>query len=476
MYRKRKRGRLEHIDFKLIDVLVMVIIYFSVLGSNSAFEIRPFVSGAIVLVLFSFLISMLVGIYDHVVYRKAFAEFMVSVVYIGICEFVSVLFLVFVEDKHVGIEAAWLYLVSGIGLDFIVKLIYKELLKMWLRSYSSKRKLIVVTSDDTIDETLSRLTGSSIGQVEVSGIVLINSQKYKVGDKIKGYSFVCEIEELPNYLLKQWIDEVFMNLPTQRAPYDVINKLTQMGIATHRVINFDLDKNSSRVVEQIAGFTCLTESIRVVQSTQFTAKRIVDIIGGIVGSLMTILITLIIGPIIYFTDPGPIFFSQPRIGKGGRVFKMIKFRSMYKDAEARKKELMDKNKVSDGMMFKMDNDPRILGSGPDGTKKGIGWFIRKTSLDEFPQFFLVLKGDMSLVGTRPPTLDEWEKYNYKHRARMAIRPGITGMWQVSGRSDITDFEKVVELDMEYIKKMSFLFDIKLILKTVKNIFTGDGAK
>ncbi|MBQ7647275.1 MAG: hypothetical protein IJS94_08410, partial [Clostridia bacterium] len=174
MYRKRKRGRLEHIDFKLIDVLIMVIVFFSVLGSNGAFELKPFLSGSIVLVLFSFLLSMLVGVYDHVVYRKALAEFMISVVYVGFCEFVSVLFLVFVEDKHVGIEATWLYLVSGIGLDFIVKLIYKELLKKWLRSYSSKRKLIVVTSDDTIDETLSRLTGSSIGQVEVSGIVLIN--------------------------------------------------------------------------------------------------------------------------------------------------------------------------------------------------------------------------------------------------------------------------------------------------------------
>ena len=127
-------------------------------------------------------------------------------------------------------------------------------------------------------------------------------------------------------------------------------------------------------------------------------------------------------------------------------------------------------------MFKMDNDPRILGSGPDGTKKGIGWFIRKFSIDEFPQFFNVIKGDMSLVGTRPPTLDEWEKYGMAHRARMAIRPGITGMWQANGRSDITDFEKVVELDTEYIRNMGIVFDIKLILKTIKNLFTGSGAK
>ena len=150
---------------------------------------------------------------------------------------------------------------------------------------------------------------------------------------------------------------------------------------------------------------------------------------------------------------GPIFFAQERIGRNGRKFKMYKFRSMYMDAEERKKELMAQNKVSDGMMFKMDFDPRIIGNKilPDGTKKtGIGQFIRKTSIDELPQFWNILKGDMSLVGTRPPTLDEWEKYEPHHRARMSFRPGLTGLWQVSGRSNITDFEEVVRLDTQYI--------------------------
>ena len=108
---------------------------------------------------------------------------------------------------------------------------------------------------------------------------------------------------------------------------------------------------------------------------------------------------------IYFSDPGPIFFSQSRVGMNGRKFKIYKFRSMYQDAEARKKDLMEKNEMQ-GLMFKIEADPRIIGSGPDGTKHGIGWFIRKTSIDEFPQFWNVLKGEMSLVGTRPPTADE----------------------------------------------------------------------
>ena len=141
-------------------------------------------------------------------------------------------------------------------------------------------------------------------------------------------------------------------------------------------------------------------------------KRSLDIIGGLAGCILTGIIFIFVAPAIYIQSPGPIFFSQIRVGKNGKKFKMYKFRSMYMDAEERKKELMKDNRVEDGMMFKLEFDPRVIGNKilPNGEKKtGIGNFIRKTSLDEFPQFLNVLKGDMSLVGTRPPTLDEWEK-------------------------------------------------------------------
>ena len=157
---------------------------------------------------------------------------------------------------------------------------------------------------------------------------------------------------------------------------------------------------------------------------------------------------------------------------------MLKLRSMYLDAEERKKELMKDNRIDSGLMFKLDFDPRIIGNEilPDGTKKtGIGEFIRANSLDEFPQFFNVLLGDMSLVGTRPPTVDEWEKYEYHHRARLAIRPGITGMWQISGRSDITDFEEVVKLDTKYIQNWSLALDLKILVQTVLAVVKRKGA-
>ena len=207
-------------------------------------------------------------------------------------------------------------------------------------------------------------------------------------------------------------------------------------------------------------------------------KRLMDIAGGLVGCLITGILFIFVAPAIYIASPGPIFFAQERVGKNGKRFKMYKFRSMYMDAEERKAELMKDNKLGDGKMFKLDFDPRVIGNKilPDGTHKtGIGDFIRRTSLDEFPQFINVLKGDMSLVGTRPPTVDEWEKYELHHRARLSIKPGITGMWQTSGRSNITDFEEVVRLDTEYIKNWTPGLDIRILLKTVVSIVSRKGS-
>ena len=145
------------------------------------------------------------------------------------------------------------------------------------------------------------------------------------------------------------------------------------------------------------------------------------------------------------------------------------------DAEKQKASLMHKNEMN-GLMFKMENDPRIIGSGPDGTRHGLGHFIRKYSIDELPQFWNILIGDMSLVGTRPPTIEEWQQYENRHKARLAIKPGLTGLWQISGRSDIIDFEEVVTLDVLYIQGWSVKQDIKIILKTIWVVLFGKGAR
>ena len=262
-------------------------------------------------------------------------------------------------------------------------------------------------------------------------------------------------------------------------PSQLVDQLEETGVTTHVVVAKLRSKPGKRqMVERIGPYTVATTSMNYASVSQLILKRAVDIVGGFLGCLMTGILFLFVAPAIYISSPGPIFFSQERVGKNGKKFKMYKFRSMYMDAEARKAELMKQNKLGDGKMFKMDFDPRVIGNRvlPDGTHKtGIGEFIRKTSIDEFPQFFNVLKGDMSIVGTRPPLPGEVSLYELHHRARLAIKPGITGLWQVSGRSDITDFEEVVDLDKQYINSWNIEMDIKILLKTVLVVFKRDGS-
>ncbi|MGF1511595.1 MAG: sugar transferase [Myxococcota bacterium] len=196
-----------------------------------------------------------------------------------------------------------------------------------------------------------------------------------------------------------------------------------------------------------------------------TLKRYLDITGSATALLIFSPVFAGTALLIKIEDGGPIFFRQKRVGKGGRMFDMFKFRSMVVNAEALKKELEELNQHQEGVTFKMKDDPRIT---------RVGRVIRKFSIDEFPQFFNVLLGDMSLVGPRPAVLREVEKYRAVHLRRLMVKPGITCLWQVGGRSEI-DFEGQVRLDLEYIASESLLTDIKLLLKTVPAVLKGEGA-
>ena len=200
-----------------------------------------------------------------------------------------------------------------------------------------------------------------------------------------------------------------------------------------------------------------------VKSNYLYIKRVIDFLGSLIGLIVLIPLFLVIVLLIKADDPkGPVFYKQIRVGKNGKEFYMYKFRSMYVDAESRLDELLSKNDVG-GAMFKMKNDPRV-------TK--IGKFIRKTSLDEFPQLLNVLKGDMSLVGPRPPLPHEVEQYTAYDKQRLTVIPGCTGLWQISGRNNV-GFDKMVELDLQYIESISLMNDVKIIVKTVGVIFEGD---
>src|SRR5919199_311332 len=200
-------------------------------------------------------------------------------------------------------------------------------------------------------------------------------------------------------------------------------------------------------------------------SVRSKVKRFLDVVGSLVGLGITAVAFIPIAIAIKLNDPGPILFSQTRLGWMGKPFKIWKFRSMYVDAEARKKELESQNQA-DGKVFKMENDPRIT---------AVGRVLRKTSLDELPQFWNVLKGEMSLVGTRPPTPNEVDIYEVPEWQRLDVKPGMTGEWQVNGRSQVRDFEDVIRLDLKYQQNWSLMYDLKLIVKTITVLFNKNSG-
>ena len=291
---------------------------------------------------------------------------------------------------------------------------------------------------------------------------------------IDGVPVVANADSIIGWIRTASLDEAYINVESMDMlpEYnEIIEELEDMGIT----VNVNIPSLEKIVTEsKYNNLNCVIESDypmaqfapTVISPGKLALKRFVDIIGGIVGTVLSLPIILIVAIPLKIESPGPLIFKQQRVGKNGRIFNIYKLRSMYQDAEERKKALMEQNKM-DGHMFKMDNDPRI-------TK--VGKFIRKTSIDELPQFWNVLKGDMSLVGTRPPTVDEFEKYESHHKRRLSMKPGITGKWQVSGRSDIQDFEEVVKLDCEYIDEWSPFLDIQILFKTVGVVLTHKGAE
>lgn len=341
-----------------------------------------------------------------------------------------------------------------------------------------RRKLLIVTSSTVADKVIENVEKNNYSRYDIVGVALLD--KDLIGNQINNVSVVANNETVGMYACKEWVDEVLIVLPKEIAyPNTLIEQLTLAGITVHmnlaKVVN---SPGKKQFVEKIGDYTVLTTSINYASLNELYLKRVFDIICGLLGCILTLFICIFIGPAIYIASPGPIFFSQERVGKNGKKFKMYKFRSMYLDAEERKAELMKDNKLGDGKMFKLDFDPRVIGNKvmSDGSRKtGIGEFIRKTSFDEFPQFFNVLKGDMSIVGTRPPLISETNLYEYQHFARLAIKPGITGMWQVSGRSEIIDFDEVVKLDKYYIENWNLGLDIKILLKTVLVVVCKKGA-
>ena len=414
------------------------------------------------------LMFVLMGFSHHFFRRGMFEEF-VSVVKSELIFSVVLVLALFMMHRSADLSRLVFgyQIVLNTVIMYVARFVFKQYMVKVYRNSRYSNRLLVVTSSNQAETVIRNLQEYNEWNRTIAGLVLTDDAQMETIAKIQ---VVAHRDDFLDYVIRNDVDEVFIiDDKMMRTPLmdQWVRELEEMGVIVDVNIDaFDLSVSGKKTLNRVGKYAAVTFARNLFSTRQMIAKRALDIAGSLVGMVILGIATIFVAPAIKLDSPGPVFFGQTRVGKNGRKFTFYKFRSMYQDAEARKKELMASNEVK-GLMFKMEDDPRIT---------RVGKFIRKTSIDELPQFFNVLRGDMSLVGTRPPTVDEFEHYEAKHKCRLSMTPGLTGLWQISGRSDIKDFDEVVRLDMQYIGNWSILTDIKILLLTVKVVLTGRGSR
>ncbi len=486
MYVRREKSWLKHIDFAVLDIFCIIVTFYIGYifrhGIGSDFT-TYYWRLLCILVVLDISVSLIRSSHKSIVRRSYLREMLDTVTHCVTVDGLALFFLFLVQETGIySRESLLIYFVLHNIATYVARCLHKHALRKKMTSNPDVEQMLILTNREGAEQCVRELSQDEYRNYQVVGVVLMDDiyeeentpQESELNPAVKEAAATEEIAGVPvvsnyngvrDYLMEHVVDSVFLNLQLDsKKSRRLNNELIRAGVTVHINLVRVPDDIPNRTVERLGNYTVLTTGLRLASARQIMMKRLLDIAGGLVGSLLTVLVSVFIGPFIYFQSPGPIYFKQKRVGKNGRTFEIYKFRSMYMDAEERKKELMQQNEM-DGLMFKMKDDPRII---------PIGHFIRKYSIDELPQFFNVLKGDMSIVGTRPPTVDEYEQYQVHHRGRLASKPGITGLWQVSGRNQITDFEEIVELDTDYIMRWSVVEDIRIILKTVSLVIHGDG--
>ena len=352
--------------------------------------------------------------------------------------------------------------IVGVNTIFILVLniLIRKVWKFLSRQKKYTQRILLVTTRARVERVLKQLSTYEYGYV--SAVCIVEDEPFEASNFT-----VVTLDNLITYATRSVVDQVVINLPSENFLIaDFVSQFEMMGLPVAvNIAALEFVTNSEKAIQRFGNSSVVNFSTTFYRSSDVALKRMMDITGSLFGLMICGIVSIFLVPLIK-KDGGPAIFAQDRVGRNGRIFKFYKFRSMRVDAEEIKKDLMSQNQMQGGM-FKIENDPRI-------TK--IGHFIRKTSLDELPQFWNVLKGDMSLVGTRPPTLDEYMKYTPEQKRRLSFKPGITGLWQISGRSNIKNFDDVVKLDVSYLDGWTIWKDIEILLKTIKVVVMKDGAK
>lgn len=399
---------------------------------------------------------------------KSYGAIFKMVVKASLVEFFLISALVFLLQEK---ETSRYFFLLFIGLNFALILLEKWVVKILLSTVRERgynyRKLLVMGTGETADRLIERIQDSKHWGYHLTGILQETAEAAKFTKQdVRGVPVVGKVNDLSHILSSQTVDEVFLALDSysQQEISNIIQTCETQGIPLR--FCFGILTSHSRIsFIDLKGLPILTFYTVMMTPVETFIKRVLDISGALIGLLITGVLYPWIRWRIQRESPGPVIFKQYRVGENGRQFKCYKFRTMSLDAEKMKAELASKNQMS-GPIFKVKDDPRIF---------PFGAFLRKTSLDELPQFLNVLRGEMSLVGTRPPTPDEVIQYTPAQRRRLSMRPGVTGLWQVSGRNKIQSFDDVVALDLKYMDDWSLGLDLRILVKTVWVVVFGRGA-
>lgn len=469
MYREEKRSWMKHLDFTLLDLLCQELALLGAYGwrFGGAWLGRdePYRRLAVIVILIDLVAVFFMENYKGILRRTKYQELRATLAHC-IVIFGGVLVYMYATKQSViySRQMLFVYLLLAFIFEYIARVLNKRRVRALKLKDVNKSQMTVVCERSNVERCLSEISHNKYTNFKVTGVVVVDDDLR--GQKIQGIPVVACADTFLEYVRTNVVDEVFIDGNTRTSTEALAAELVELGVTVHVCLIHTDGLVPNRILENYANYVVLTTSMKIATARQMFAKRLIDLIGSIIGLILTGIAFLIFAPIIYYQSPGPIFYKSVRIGRNGRRFNFYKFRTMVIGADQMKADLMEQNEMQ-GNMFKMQDDPRII---------PIGHFMRKYSIDELPQFLNVLKGDMSLVGTRPPTEDEFEAYQYHHKARLGIKPGLTGMWQVSGRSNIRDFEEIVRYDTYYIANWSLGLDMKILFKTIAVVLSGKGSE
>ena len=454
MYQKGAKGWLKHFDFMLLDLIVLQLSFLVAFqirhGMVNPYADRDYLALAIITELADIVAMIFLNTYEGVLRRGHFKEFVSSFKNGFVIVALLLLYVFVLKDTSIysrtTIMLMWVIYVYA---TFAVRSLWKKHLEKYAEQGKGK-KLLVMTTRHIADDVVAGLKEKNYSGFDIVGVMVIDANL--IGQEIQGVPVVADYNSAVDYVRTAWVDEIYVDV---RGAYGYANTLIEAfvegGITVHMCISSIVKTHGDKqLIQKINGETVVTTMMNYATPKQMLLKRTADIIGGLVGSIFTLILTIFIGPVIYIKSPGPIFFKQERVGLNGKIFKMYKFRSMTSE--------------TDGEGNLLPDEVRLTSFG----KK-----LRSTSLDELPELFNILKGDMSIIGPRPLLVHYLPLYNGFQKQRHDVRPGLTGLAQVSGRNAIS-WEEKFEKDVEYTKEYSFLLDMKILFMTVKTVFKKEG--